>query len=188
MKSKIHVTTDFQRSQRIQEIQAEEAAKSQARERAKKNHDFVQFQREGMKQFVGLIRRSPAAAQALVKLAREMDRKNEIAAPIQSLQDACGASRATMSRAVKLLSDEGWLRVTLIGTTRTFQVNSTVFWSAARNLKQFSNVFAAKIKPSLSMNGDQKVEHVIRAKRVPILTSTPMKPIDRKGKEAKDDA
>jgi len=175
MKTKRFVTTDFQRTQRTQELNNEEAGEAQAREQAKKNHDFVQFQRAGMTQFIGLIRRSPAAAQALIQLATLMGRTNDIGSPMQSLQIACGTSRATMSRAIKLLIDERWLRVVLIGTTRTFQLNSNVFWSAARDLKQFPDVFTARIKATPSSIEDQNAETITRAKRIPILTTTQKK-------------
>ena len=183
MKAQRQVITDFQRTQRIQEIKNEETAEINASELAKKNHDFVQFQREGMKQFVGLIRRSPAAAQALIALATLMGRTNVLKVTMQDLQTACGTSRATMSRAVKLLMDEGWLRVTRIGATRAYQVNASIFWSAARDLKQFGDIFTAKVKPSRSVDGPPEVEFVLRARHIPIATATPTKSTTRAKKE-----
>lgn len=177
MKQQRQVITDFQRAQRLQEIQNEETAEGDARDRAKKNLDFVQFQRQGMKEFVGLIRRSPAAAQALITLATFMNRTNTISIPMETLRTACRASRATMSRAVKLLSDEGWLKVTRIGTTRAYQVNSNTFWSAARDLKQFGDVFTAKITPSTSDTTAAEDGFILRAKPVPIVTATKKKSI-----------
>ena len=177
MRQQRQVITDFQRAQRLQEIQNEETAEGDARDRAKKNLDFVQFQRQGMKEFVGLIRRSPAAAQALITLATFMNRTNTISIPMETLRTACRASRATMSRAVKLLSDEGWLKVTRIGTTRAYQVNSNTFWSAARDLKQFGDVFTAKITPSTSDTTAAEDGFILRAKPVPIVTATKKKSI-----------
>lgn len=183
MKSQRYVTTEFQRTQRLQEIKNEETAESKASERAKKNHDFVQFQREGMKHFVGLIRRSPAAAQALIVLATKMGRTNELEITMHALQAVCGASRATMSRAINLLRDEGWLNITRIGAARSYQVNAGVFWSAARDLKEFANIFTSKIKPSNSVGGRPEVEFVLRARNIPIVTATPRKSTARTKKE-----
>lgn len=183
MKAQRQVITDFQRTQRIQEIKNEETAEINASELAKKNHDFVQFQREGMKQFVGLIRRSPAAAQALIALATHMGRTNVLKVPMKDLHTACGTSRATMSRAMKLLRDEGWLRVTRIDDTRAYQVNASVFWSAARDLKQFGDIFTAKIEPSNSAGGRPEVEFVLRARHIPIATATRKKSTTRAKKE-----
>ena len=187
MKQQRQVITDFQRVQRLQEIQNEETAEGEARDRAKKNLDFVQFQRAGMKDFVGLIRRSPAAAQALITLATFMNRTNTISIPMKTLSTACNASRATMSRAVKLLSGEGWLKVTQIGATRAYQVNSNAFWSAARDLKEFSDVFTAKITPSTSDSSTAEIGFILRAKPVPIVTFTKKKSINQPKREPKDD-
>jgi hypothetical protein len=175
MKSPVYVTNEFERTQRLREIENAETTEQKARDRAKKNLDFVQFQRSGMKEFVSLIRRSPAAAQVLIAMATFMNRGNVMAAEVQVLCDLTNTTRATVSRAIKLLKEEQWVKVCRIGTTRAYQVNSNIFWSAARDLKRFPDVFTANVKSPASSSDrrTKKSETVFRAKPVPIVTSEP---------------
>ena len=175
MKTQRQVTTEFQRTLRLQEIENEEAAETTAREQAKKNLDFVQFQRAGMRHFVDLISRSPVAAQCLNFLAVNMSRTNMVSIQQKALLLACGVSRATISRAIKILGDEGWLKANRVGATNVYQINAEIFWSTDRDKKGFADIYSAKIKPSTSGLGSTPAEFSFRAKPVPIVTFTPKK-------------
>lgn len=171
MKTSTYVTNETERSLRTTTIENAELAEAKARERAKKNHDFVQFQRKGMAEFAALIARSPSAAQALLTLAIYMSRTNLVAASMKTMQTICGTSRATMSRAINLLSNEGWINLTRIETTRAYQINATVFWSAQRSLKTFGEVFKTPLPNRTTTAFD--IEIVIRSQHLPIITLTP---------------
>lgn len=185
MKNAIYVTNETERSLRTSTIYNEELADAKARERAKKNHDFVQFQRKGMAEFVALIARSPSAAQALLTLAIYMSRTNMVAASMKTMQTICGTSRATMSRAINLLSKEGWINLTRVETTRAYQINATVFWSAQRSLKTFGEVFKPPLANRTTTAFD--IDIVIRAQHLPIITLTPKKKCTDRKQERKHD-
>ena len=185
MKTPTYVTNETERSLRTTTIENAELAEAKARERAKKNHDFVQFQRKGMAEFVALIARSPSAAQALLTLAIYMSRTNMVAASMKTLQTICGTSRATMSRAINLLSKEGWIKLTRIETTRAYQINATVFWSAQRTLKTFGEVFKPPLENRTATAFD--IDIVIRAQHLPTITLTPKKKSKVQNKEQSHD-
>lgn len=169
MKSIQPVITEMDRHLRLVQINNEEQAEAKAAEMANRNLDFVQFQREAMDQFVGLIRRSPTAAQALTLMASKMSRQNAVTAPMEVLCEACGASRAAMSRAVKLLEAERWIQIVKLGGRNTYHLNARAFWTTGRSFKNSSDVFSAAIQPPKAAKGGSSGSRGIKSRSVPVL-------------------
>lgn len=169
MKSTQHVITDMDRHLRLVQMNNEEQAEAKAAEMANRNLDFVQFQRDAMGPFLGLIRRSPIAAQALILMASTMNRQNAVTATYEVLCDACCASRAAMSRAVKLLAGEGWIQIVKLGGRNTYQLNARAFWTTGRSFKNSADVFSALIRTPKMPKDASSDSSGIKARSVPVL-------------------
>lgn len=180
MKQLRRVVTAMDRSIRTSEIANEEREEEQALERANRNQDFVQFPRESMRAFVGLIRRSPAAAQILLQMAAHMSRMNNVGAPSKAICEACGISRATFSRAVKLLKAESWITPVDVGGSGTYKVNAKAFWSTGRTFKHASDVFVASL-PAAHTRAGKPVMQPVKARLIPTISTKPSKRNNQKG-------
>lgn len=169
MKSALHVVTDMDRHLRLVQIKNEETEEEKAAELANKNKDFVQFMREAMDRFISLISQSPTAAQALIFMARTMSRQNAMSASMDVLCEACGAGRSSMSRAVKILEQEGWLKVDRTGSKNTYYLNSRAFWATGRSFKNSPDVFSSLILTPKSTTGGGK-GNGFKVRSVPVVT------------------
>lgn len=170
MKHLRRVVTAMERSVRTSEIAIEEREEEQALERANRNQDFVQFPRDSMRAFVGLIRRSPAAAQILLLMAAHMSRMNIVGAPSKAICEACGISRATFSRAVKLLKNDGWITPVDAGGTGSYKVNAKAFWSTGRTFKHAADVFLASLPVAHTRAGQPDVQPV-KSRLIPTIST-----------------
>ena len=114
---------------RSAEIAKQEAAEEKAREDAKKNKDFVQFSRKAITPFRQLINRDSTAAQVLLSIIESMGHNNSLVCSAGTLEEMTKFSRATVSRKLGLLKDEKWIEEIEESPSRTFRVNSNVFWA-----------------------------------------------------------
>lgn len=181
------IVTPLDGAARIREIEATEQREAEARERARKNADFVQFTRRGMAEYRGLIDRSPVAAKLLVLMAERMDYQNALVCSSAVLEELTGLSRTTIYRAVKLLRDERWLDVIKVGSANAYLVNSGVFWTSYGDRKHTS--FQATILAT-SSEQEGNVDKQVQLRRFPflsrkqgeraVLTSEELPPPDQK--------
>lgn len=136
---------------RMAEIQKEETAEAEAREKAKKNDNFYMLFKDGGSQKVrDLIKISPPAAQIFMFLAEQADRTNAVVASGKALASYLKISEATVSRALKFLSarEEGkepFLEILKSGGTNVFILNPEIVWSAWKTGKDYCLFGNAKI-------------------------------------------
>jgi hypothetical protein len=150
-------------------IRQQELAEQQAREEiAKKNFNFVQIEKLALRDLRGLIDRSPTAARVITLMAEKMNRQNALVCSYDTLSKIIGLSRATLSRAIKLLVKERWIQIVKIGATNAYIINSRVFWQSYGDKKM--TVFHASIVAS-SDEQDEPVENWdnVKLKHFPFL-------------------
>jgi DNA-binding transcriptional MocR family regulator len=75
-----------------------------------------------------------------------MNRQNALVCSYETLSKITGFSRATLSRAIKLLETEHWLQIIKLGTANAYVINSKVFWQSYGDKKM--TVFHATIVAS----------------------------------------
>jgi hypothetical protein len=160
------VATAVDRTVRKRELVLEEQQEAKARELAKKNADFVQFTRKGMREYSQLIERSAGAARLLVLMAEKMDYTNALVVSSKTLEELTGMSRATVTRAIAVLRDEQWVQIIKVGTANAYFINSGVFWSSYGDRKHAS--FQATILAT-SSEQDPETMKGIELKRMPFL-------------------
>lgn len=160
------VATDLDRAARRREIEAEEQREEEARVSAKRNADFVQFTRKGMREYSQLIERSSVAARLIVLMAEKMDYNNALVVSVGTLMELTGLSKATIHRALALLRDERWVQVIKVGGANAYVINSGVFWTSYGNRKIAS--FQATILAS-SKEQDKATLTGFELKRLPFL-------------------
>lgn len=122
----------------INEINLTETQKEKIAEDAKKkNSNFVQVYRENMKEIRWLIANHPTASELLFFLMEHMDHYNALAASTKVLEERLGRSRSTISRAVKVLKDNGYIGVLKIGTANVYVVQPDLAWTSWNNKKEY---------------------------------------------------
>ena len=66
-----------------------------------------------------------------------MDHTNALACSYAVFEEALGKSKATVTRAVKVLKDNGFLSVLKMGTSNVYIINQEVAWSSWDNKKKY---------------------------------------------------
>jgi hypothetical protein len=160
------VATEAQGQARMRDIATEESREEALRERVRKNSDFVQFTRRGMREYSELLARSPFAGRLLVMMAEKMDYNNALVASSQVLEELTGSSRSTVARALSLLKKECWMDVVKLGTANAYVINSGVFWTSYGDRKHAC--FQATILAT-STDQDSADPKTIELKRFPFL-------------------
>ena len=97
----------------------------------KTTNDYVQVTRGYISEMRQLSRRSPLAHSILWLLVERMNKTNAVVISQQALAELLDSHKGSISRAVKLLSQENWIQIVKIGTSNAYVVNSTVVWRAS---------------------------------------------------------
>lgn len=138
----------------------------QKQENEKKNTNFVQLYRNNMYEIRWLISNHPTAADLLFFLMEHMDHYNAIAASTKVLEERLGKSRSTISRAIKVLKDNGYIGVLKMGTANVYVIQPDLAWTSWDNKKQYckftGNMLVSR-KENMEyydMQFSQKTKHV----------------------------
>lgn len=132
----------------------------------RKNAKFVQYDESNISFVRELIKKNPVAADIFMFLSQHMNRKNAVACPSKVLEEITGKGRTTVSNAIKLLKNEGYICTAKMGTTNVYVLNPTVVWKAWRTNKPYCE-FEGKMFISKSEN--QEIEDLIKQKNLPII-------------------
>lgn len=154
------------------QLDEERRQEEEQAERAKKNNDFVQFSRKNMLAIAELIRDNNTAAQIFMFLTKFTDRYNAIVCSSAILEEYTGASRSTVSRAIKHLKNKDFITVGKSGTTNVYILNPHVVWSSWRNAKEYCE-FSGGILLSRSENAD--LEEKLKSKMTKVLGKNEVK-------------
>lgn len=117
----------------------------------------------------GLIGRQPKAAQLILALIERMEpgAGGVVVASRTAMSELISASLPTVDRALKLLSDEGWVQRMRIGGAYALAINFRVAWIGSREDIQHA-VFGATVIASRSEQ-DAMALHPPPMRHVPIL-------------------
>lgn len=142
----IEHNADMTFEQRQADLKQEEEAKKQAQEREKKSpfSNFAQLNLDQTEALIKLTRISPRAAEIFLFLIDHMDGHNALVCSHTVLQEALDISRPTITRAIKVLKDTGFIDIKKSGTTNIYLINKEIVWKSwGRNYKYAE--FGAKI-------------------------------------------
>jgi DNA-binding transcriptional ArsR family regulator len=124
--------------------------------------DFYQVNKEHTDDLMWLLNENPNSYKILLFLFDHMDKYNAVMCSYQVLQEALTISRATASRAIKLLKDHGFIHVYKSGTSNVYVTNPDLVWNSWGNNRQYCE-FPANIVLSAS---EQEERSKVRDKRV----------------------
>ena len=122
--------------------------------------NFVQFNKDMYKAEDWLMKESPIAYRIFKFLVNNMDDYNAVICSQTVLQEQFEVSRATVSRALKLLKDKGYVAVFKSGTSNVYALNDKIVWKSWGTNYQRSK-FPANVLISLSEQEEKikKVQH-----------------------------
>lgn len=147
--------------------QAEEEKKKAEDAKKSPYRNFLQVNKDSYKAEDWLMKESPVAYRLLRFLAQNMDNYNALIFSYVVLQETLGYSRATLSRAVKLLKEKKFIQILKSGITNIYIINKELYWQSYGS--NFSRCeFNAKIIIS-SEEQDEQDKTEIKAKRYKML-------------------
>lgn len=103
----------------------------------KENKDFVMYFRPFMDALTDMAGENYTAYKLFQFLCKHMDGGNALVVSMNALSEIMQLSRQTISKAVKYLSDNGWVCVMKSGTSNVYVVNPEVAWTSYGNQKQY---------------------------------------------------
>lgn len=95
-----------------------------------KNENFVQMYRDHMPELRWLMKKSGIASSILNFIMEHMDYHNALCCSYTVFMDYFDVSKPTISRAIKLLKDNGFIDVLKSGTSNVYIVNHEVAWTS----------------------------------------------------------
>lgn len=122
-------------------------------EKAKKNHNFIMMYRDHMPELRWLMKKSGIASGIFNFIMEHMDSRNALCCSYAVFMDYFEISKPTVTRAIKLLKDNGFIDVLKSGTSNVYVVNTEVAWTSWNNSKQYCQ-FDGKILVSRKENKD----------------------------------
>lgn len=110
-------------------------------QRKKKNHDFVQYSRQGLNALTTIA--NPIALRLFLLLTKEMNTENKIIASQQTLAEILGVTRQSISVAAKELIDKSFFTVMKSGSSTVYCLNADVVWTTYENKKKYATFRAS---------------------------------------------
>jgi len=153
----LSVVTDMERDRRKAQIEIEKNDDLRVEKEMKKNSDFVQHPRGGMKHFRKLIKVNPLAAQVFSFLSEYMNYKNAVVCSSRVLEEYFDVSRTSVYRAIKFLEDSGFLIIGKSGQTNIYTLNHEIVWSSYGSNKKLC-AFDGKILLAESENKELSIK------------------------------
>lgn len=144
---------EFQKIQRLLEINEAEEKEVQKHEEETKNHNFIQLYRENMAEVRWLMANHKFASSLLFFILEHMDNRNALACSYTVFEDYFEKSRTTVYRGIKTLQDNGFVDVLKMGTSNVYVVNENLAWSDRNDLKKYVK-YDGKILVSRKDNKD----------------------------------
>lgn len=101
------------------------------------NTNFVQIYRDHFAEIRWLMDKNVLACKIFLFILEHMDRKNALACSSAILEDYFDKSRSTISRAIKILKDSGFIHILKMGNCNVYVVNQEIAWTDKGNLKKY---------------------------------------------------
>lgn len=109
---------------------------------------FYQVNKQHSEDLMWLLNTNPNAYKILLFIFDHMDKYNAVMCSYVVLQEYFGLSRATVSRAVKVLKDNGFIAILKSGTSNVYVANPDLVWNSWGNNVQYcefpANVILSK--------------------------------------------
>lgn len=103
--------------------------------RNRENKDFVMYFRPFMDELTKMAGENYTAYKLFQLICKNMDGTNALVISMSALSEIMQLSRQTISKAVKYLSNNGWLCVMKSGTSNVYIVNPNVAWTSYADQK-----------------------------------------------------
>lgn len=130
----INVHNDMTYAQRQKDLELQEKAKQEEKEREKhspyKVFGQLNLDPECGKARRAIIKESPIAAQVWDFLIEKADKHNAVVCSSKVLEEALGYCRASISKAVKVLKDMNFIDVKKSSTTNVYLLNKQLVWKS----------------------------------------------------------
>lgn len=98
-----------------------------------------------------IIVQSVMAARVFIYIVRRVDKVNELHCKYTEIQSYFGVSRTTISKAIKLLSDHGYIWVYKEGTGNVYIANPDIIWTSWAKNRQY-----CKFPPNVTIKPFEK--------------------------------
>lgn len=150
--------------QRERDLRAEERAEQEELKRKRKSpfSNFYQVNADHSEDLMWLINKYPNAFKVLLFLIDHMDKYNAVMCSYQVLEEYFGVTRQTLSSAVKVLKEHGFIHVYKSGTSNVYVTNPDIAWKSWGNNREYCE-FPANIILSAS---EQEERTKVRDKRI----------------------
>ena len=150
--------------QRARDLKAQEQEELEELKQQRKSpfRAFYQINKEHSEDLMWLVKENPNAYRILLFLLDHMDKYNAVMCSYIVIQEALGMSRATASRAVKLLKEHGFIAILKSGTSNVYVVNNDLAWNSWGN-----NVQYCEFPANVIISASEQAEHSkVRDKRI----------------------
>lgn len=150
------------------------------------NANFAQFYDDHLDLIILMTKENPTALTIFLWVIKFMDDRNALVVSQQTIADALGLHRNTVSLAVKYLKEKKALTVLRSSNTHIFAINAQIVWRDSADAKRFAH-FDAKVyisefeqdnQADQPLFSTQLVGHAVpkKPKRAkPLRTKTPEK-------------
>lgn len=156
-------------NERQKELEQQEQQERELENRRKKSpfSSFVQVNKEMYKAEDWLMAKSPIAYRIFKFLINNMDGYNAVICSQAVLQETFDVSRTTVSRAIKLLKEKGYIAIFKSGTSNVYAVNDKIVWNSWGTNYAYSK-FPANVILSMTEQEDnvQKKIKAVKHKEV----------------------
>lgn len=155
------VTTERDFSERVATWSEEDRAAEDAR---RNKNFFMMFKAQGSPAVRKMIRLNGIAAELFLFIAETMDRSNAVVGSGKAFAAALGVSEASVSRALKILDDEGYIARFKTGGSNVIVANPDLVWNSwatGKDACMFGNAKVLMSKSEQDTTLVRKFAHVI---------------------------
>ncbi|MFV8830569.1 replication/maintenance protein RepL [Alkalihalobacterium sp. APHAB7] len=144
---------EFQRLQKLLDLDKKAEREEQQQEKDKKNHNFIQVYRDHMPELRWLMANHNFASSLLFFIIEHMDNRNALACSYAVFEDYFEKSKMTIYRGIKTLQENGFVDVLKMGTSNVYLVNENLAWTDKNTKKKYAK-YEGKILVSKKENKD----------------------------------
>lgn len=124
-------------------------------QRNRNNKDFVMYFRPFMDELTKMAGENYTAYRIFQFFCKNMDGTNALIVSMNALGEIMNLSRQTISKAIKYLSDNGWVCIMKSGTSNVYIVNPDVAWTAYADQKA-----TCSFKADVILSGTENAEYL----------------------------
>lgn len=157
------MTFEERQKQLEQETKILEA--KQEREKKSTFNDFAQLNRKNIAHMIAACNADKQALRLLLFMIEKMDKYNALICSYKVFEEQLNISKATITRAIKYLKDNGFLHIKKTGTTNVYILNDDLVWTNTGDKHQYCQfpanvVLSAAEQPEMAKNLKAPYQHV----------------------------